>query len=222
MSAQPSIELFGILIQEPVTTATDLVVSVVCFYAFSKIRKMDRNSVYNFYAWYFFAMGVATAFGGIIGHGFLYVFGFPWKLTGWLVSMFAVTLLERATIEHVGLSVNKKVLKVLRLINILEFIAFVFIVIYTLDFFMVQVHAAYGFLAVVTSLHLYNIKRVGSVSSKIMLAAVGVSSLAALIFMNEIGISKWFNHYDISHIFMAVCAWTFYEGVKKIEFEKQN
>jgi len=220
---QPSIEFLGVLIQEPVTTFTDLVVSAVCFYAFSKVRKMQgMGKMYMYYTWYFFIMGLATTFGGLIGHGFLYIFGFTWKLAGWLISMFAITLIERAAIEQVGKSVSEKVLGTMRIINWVELAIFLFIVIYTLNFFMVQVHSAYGLLFVVTSLQSFSYIKTRSKGSKYTLIAVGISALAALVFLNEWKISRWFNHYDISHTIMAVCAWYFYLGVKFFYEEDSN
>ena len=101
MEPQPSIELFGILIDEPVTTFTDLIVSAVCFYAFYKLLKIPvRNKTHTYLKYYFLGMALATAIGGLIGHGFIYIFSFAWKLPGWLVSMVSIALLERAVIEY--------------------------------------------------------------------------------------------------------------------------
>jgi hypothetical protein len=52
--------------------------------------------------------------------------------------------------------------------------------------------------------------------SKNFLLAVGFAAVAALFFMNEWAISKWFNHYDLSHTFMAFSAWFFLLGAKRI------
>lgn len=69
---QPSIELWGILINEPVTVATDLIVSAVCIYAFVKIIQVPyRGKLKAYLLWYFFLMALATMLGGIIGHAFL-------------------------------------------------------------------------------------------------------------------------------------------------------
>ena len=72
---QPSIEVFGILLQEPVTTLTDLLVSIICFYAYWKLKKHSIPGGTIFYMnLYFLFMGLGTAFGGLIGHGFQYFF----------------------------------------------------------------------------------------------------------------------------------------------------
>ncbi|MCU0369089.1 MAG: hypothetical protein MUF39_09695, partial [Cyclobacteriaceae bacterium] len=99
--SQPSISIYNIRIDEPINTLTDLIVSAVCFYAFFRLKKSGltgRTQLY--FRMYFLLLGIATLFGGIIGHGFLYVFSFAWKLPGWIVSMLSVAFIERSSIEH--------------------------------------------------------------------------------------------------------------------------
>ena len=91
ISEQTTVELFEVRLFEPVTVLTDLLVSGVCFYAFHKLGKTPKSSepdvVCTLFRYYFLAMGIATLYEGIIGHGFLYLFGFKWKLPGWIISM---------------------------------------------------------------------------------------------------------------------------------------
>lgn len=240
---QPSIFPFGIRIDEPVTTITDLLVSFVCFYAFYKLNKIHvHNKVHLYLRYYFLSMGIATAIGGIIGHSFLYLFDTqwqspekfvnligkifgdelmkdvanPWKLPGWLTSMFSIALVERASIEYARPLINKKVGTLFAWINIIELLTFVTITFATLNFFFVEVHSAYGLLIVVTSFNLIVFIKTRKRGSKLFLIAVGFSAIGALFFMNKWGLSPWFNHFDISHIFMTFSAVFFYIGSKEV------
>ena len=97
---QPGIEIFGVLVQEPVTTFTDVLVALACFYAFWRLQKDRLVGKTIFYLkLYFIFMGVATLMGGILGHGFLYLFSEAWKIPGWFLSMFSIMLIERSSIE---------------------------------------------------------------------------------------------------------------------------
>jgi hypothetical protein len=213
MLQQPSIEIFNIRIDEPVTTFTDLIVSAVCFYAFvSLTSKTQRNKVHAFLKYYFLSMGIATAIGGLIGHGFLYLFSFAWKLPGWLTSMVSIALLERAAIQYARKLISQSLETFFKWLNIIELITFIVITFTTLNFFFVEVHSAYGLLIVVTGFNVFIYRKTKSYGSKVILWAVVFSAISALVYMNEWAISKWFNHYDISHIFMAVSAWLFYKG----------
>lgn len=214
---QPSVELFGIRIDEPVTTVTDLIVSAVCFYAFYRLNKIPRkNNVHWNLKYYFLSMGMATLIGGIIGHGFLYLFSFAWKLPGWLTSMFSIALLERASILYAKPLIKPRIGTFFYWMNIIELTTFIILTFSTLNFFFVEAHSAYGLLVIVTGFNLWVYRKRKSESSKLFLIAVGVSSISALIFMNEIGIGPWFNHFDISHILMAISAFIFYRGSLKM------
>ena len=213
--AQPSIELLGIRIDEPVTTITDLIVSAVCFYAFVKLAQQKSTcKVHFFFRYYFLSMGIATFVGGVVGHGFLYLFTFAWKLPGWLTSMFSIMLVERASIEYASPLIKPKVAKAFKIINLIELSTFVTLTFTTLNFFFVEAHSAYGLLIVVSSFNIFIYAKTRNKASKQLLIAVGISAISALIFMNEIGICQWFNHFDISHTFMAVSAWFFYRGAR--------
>lgn len=240
---QPSIEIFNIRIDEPVTTLTDVFVSGICFFAFFTLNKIPvKNKVHLYLKYYFLSMGFATFIGGVIGHGFLYIFDAqwelppkfnefitnivgenktnlaanPWKLPGWLTSMFSVALVERASIEFARPIVKPGVAKFFSWLNIIELLTFATITFSTLNFFFVEVHTFYGFMIIVLSFNGYVFFKTKNQGSKLFLVAVGFAAIAALFFMNEWAISKWYNHYDLSHTFMAFSALFFLSGAKRI------
>jgi hypothetical protein len=215
IAEQPEIYIFNIRINEPVTMITDLMVSGVCYYAFIRLsadKNPPRTLVYLKY--YLLVMGIATTLGGIIGHGFLYLFSFAWKLPGWLVSMVSINLIERAAIEHARNIIHPRLGKFFSWLNIIELLTFVTITFSTVNFFFVEVHSAYGLLVVVSSFNLYVFMKTRDPASGRFLIAVGIAAISALIYMNEWGISKWFNYTDISHCLITAAAWFFYRGGK--------
>jgi Family of unknown function (DUF6962) len=214
---QPSIEVFNIRVDEPVVMLTDLMVSVICFYAFFQLNRIPvHNKVQLYLKYYFLSMGFATAIGGIVGHGFLYLFNFYFKLPGWLTSMFSIALVERAAIEYARNIINPKIGSFFAWLNVIELLIFMTITFSTLNFFFVEVHTAYGLLVVVSSFSLFVYVKTKRKGSKLFLYAVGVSAISAVFFMNEWGISPWFNHFDISHTLLAVSAFIFYRGAREI------
>lgn len=217
---QPSITMFGIQVGEPVTSLTAVMISIICLYAFIKLGRITPgNRTLQYLRYYFLVMSIATANGGIIGHAFLAHLSFSWKLIGWLLSMFSIMLIERASIEYASRLIPEKLARWLKWINIFELMLFVTITIFTLNFFFVEVHTTYGLLIVVASLHLFVYQKTKSEGSRLFLIAVGFAAVSALIFMNQLSISKWFNYNDISHIFLAFAAWYFYRGSRKIGTE---
>lgn len=216
--SQPSISIFGIRIDEPVNTLTDLIVSAVCFYAFYQLtkRKLPGKTLVYF-RMYFLLLGLATLFGGIIGHGFLYVFSFAWKLPGWIVSMLSVAFIERSAIEYARPLIDARVGKCFLILNIIELLTIMTITISTLNFEWVEFHSGYGLLAIVLPFHGYVYFKNRNKGSKIVLLAVMIACVAALVYMNKISLHTWFNYIDISHVIMAIAAFIFYRAALELK-----
>lgn len=214
---QPSVNIAGLRIDEPVTTLTDLVVSAVCLFAFYRLTKAQlpgRTQLY--FRLYFLLMAVATAFGGLIGHGFLYALSFAWKLPGWIVSMLSVALIERSSIEHAKPLINPRVGKFFLVLNVIELLTIMTVTMTTLNFKWVEFHSGYGLLAVVLPFHAFVYYKTKDKGSVIVIVAVAIACLAALVFMNKISLHTWFNYLDISHVLMAIAAYVFYRGALRL------
>lgn len=200
------------VLHEPVTVLTDLLVTVVCWFAYFQLGKLPASRLGLLFRMYFLTMGLATAYGGIIGHGFIVQLGFAWKVPGWVISMFSVALLERAAIFHAQPLLPQRVGKFFAWLNLVELISLLIIVLYTLNFFFVEAHAAYGMLVVVLSMEVYVFSKTKSTGSRLLIVAVGIAAVAALVHLTEFAPHRWFNHLDLSHVLMALAAWYFYKG----------
>jgi len=221
MDELTSITIWGLRIDEPIVTLTDLLVSVVCFvaaYKLHKSRKTERTFLY--FKIYFFSMGLATLLGGIIGHAFLYAFSFYWKLPGWITSMISIMFVERAVIEHTKIWLKPKIVKVLSIINVIEFLTFLTLTIVTLDFFFVEFHSGYGLMFVVLFLEGYLFIKTKNKAGKYLLAGVAFAAVAALFFMTKTSPHRWFDYLCVSHVLMAIAAWLFYLGAMRIDMNE--
>ncbi len=213
-----TIQIFGVRIDEPVVTATDLLVSFLCFlFAFKIHRSGKKEKPFAHFKKYFLIMGIATALGGIIGHAFLYAFSFYWKLPGWITSMISIMFVERAAIEHARIWLKETLIKILLVVNIIEFLTFLTLTVVTLNFFFVEFHSGYGLMFVLLSLEGFLFLKTRNTAGKYILAGIGFAALAAFFFMNKISPHQWFNYISASHIFMAVAATFFYQGAKRID-----
>jgi len=215
------IELFGLRVDEPIVTLTDLIVSFLCFLYFYKMTvSPNKGKVFTYFKYYFLVMGLATTFGGIIGHAFYYEFSKAWKLVGWIISMFAIMLIERGAIEHTRIALNKKYVKILGIVNIVEFILFFGLVLYTLEFFYVQLHSGYGLMFVVFTIEVLLFLKTKNKSTQYIMAGIGFAALSALSFATEFSIHRWFNYLSLSHMLMAVATVFIYGGVKRINLKE--
>jgi hypothetical protein len=204
------------VLYEPVTVLTDLVVTAVCWHAFFQLKNTPAGQLRWLFRAYFLTMGLATAYGGIIGHGFIVQLGFVWKMPGWFISMFSVALLERAAIFHAQPLLSKKTGRWFARMNLVELFSLCAIVAHTQNFFFVEAHAAYGMLVVVLSLELYIYRKTTTPGSQQFLIAIGIATAAAGVHLFELDLHRWFNHLDISHTLMALAAWYFYKGAAMV------
>ncbi len=214
---QPSIELFGLVIHTPVTAITDVFVAIICLVAYFKLNKIpSRGKVHQFFKYYFLTMSMATFLGGVLGHGLMHYLPFGWKIPAWITSMFSVAFLERAVIEHSRKYVSKRLGLFFAWLNIIELVTFMVLALVFLEFRFVLVHAGYGMAIVVTGFTAYIYFKEKSLGSKQILFAVLLCAIGAAFFLAEFGFSIWFNHYDISHVFMMAASVYYYKGSRAL------
>ncbi|MEM9894732.1 MAG: hypothetical protein AAF789_00055 [Bacteroidota bacterium] len=219
MEEQPSIDLFGLVFHTPVTALTDVVVALICLGAYLKLGKLDqgyRGEIYRLFRYYFLSMSLATFFGGILGHALLHYLPFIAKLPGWITSMLSVALLERALIRYASHTLSDQVGRFFSRLNILELLFFLVLSLVTVNFKFVLAHAGYGIGIVTGGFGLYIFLTEKDHGSKKMLQGVLACILGATCFVFKIGVSKWFNHVDVSHVFMMVASIFFYLGAKDL------
>ena len=157
-------------------------------------------------------MSLATFLGGVVGHALMHYLPFFMKLPGWITSMLSVALLERAVIQYARKLMNPSIGIFFSRLNIVELLTFLILSLVTLNFQFVLIHAAYGMAIVVTGFTGFIFIREKSKGSKQILFAVLVCAVGAFFFVFEIGLDKWFNHVDISHVFMMIGSVLYYKG----------
>lgn len=213
---QPSVYPFGIRIDEPMAVVTDLLVSVVSLYAWWHMRHLNTWSQIHLRR-YFLMVAAATAWGGIMGHGFLYAFTFSWKLPGWILGIISVALVERSAISHAQPLIKPGIGRFFLVLNIVEMIAVLIINVMTMDFKWVEYHNAYGLLVNVAGFHGYTWYRTRDRGSFIMLVGVAVTSVASIVFTWHISLHTWLNYIDLSHIIIAIACYITFQGGIRLE-----
>jgi len=214
---QPSVEILNIRIDEPITTATDLVLAAICFYAFYRIRKLEGSGRIKWYfKYYFLTLGLGAMFGGIFGHAFQYRLSEEWKLVSWILTLGSVALMAHALLEVARPHVKPKVARWVSRITLLVFLVALFYTLWTLAFSPVKYYTIFGMLMVVGSLSYYIYRKTDNRAMLVLMGAVGVGFLSAIIFSFEWGLSPWFNHQDISHVILSFSAFSLYKGAALI------
>lgn len=209
----PTIYIGDLRIDEPVTTVTDLIFCAVCFFAFYKTKQLSSTKSLNLYRWFFLLTGLSTLVAALIGHAFLYHFGFNAKIYGWIIGIFGVSFAQFAALYHTQSSISKNTHQILFIICCIEVLA-AFILIFPIwSFVVVEIHTAFGLVLVVTVLEYIHYKKTQSLLSINMIYGVGLAVIAVICHLGKLAMSVWFNHIDLSHIFMALSMYMMYRGV---------
>lgn len=218
---ETNITVFNILIQEPVTTITDFMITVCCWYVFLKSKhEISNHHSAQLYRYFFLLMGCSTLFGGVFGHALCYKLGVAYKLPGWITSMMAVMLCERAAIMHTRNVMPVSIGNFFMYANIVELLILITVTCITLNFFFVEFHALYGLLIVTGTFEFYIYRKTKNNASRWILYSVAFSSIAAVAHIWQLSPHRWFNYLDLAHTLMCVSVFILYNGVKKIQNEE--
>lgn len=214
---QPSIEVFNLRIDEPITTLTDMLMAAICFYAFFRIRKLETTVRIKWYfKYYFLTLGFGAVFGGLLGHAFLYSLSPYWKLVSWILILLSVVCFVHALVQLALPLVRPVFARIIILLNLLIFTLATIITVWTLDFTAVKLYTVFGMFIVVGSLSLYIYRKTGNRGVAMLLVAVSIALLPAFVFSFKWGFSPWFNHNDICHVILSISALVIYKGAAQI------
>jgi hypothetical protein len=218
ISDMTRVEWMGITILEPVTVLTNLLITSVCIYAFIKLGKLqEQNQVRKLLRYFFLFMAFATAIGGILGHGFLYVTGLYGKLPGWYSSMLAVAFIERAAIVHSRPIMKASLGRFFSILNYIEVTLFIILTFITFNFRFVEAHATYGLFVVVFCFELYTYIKKKDRGSWLIFVGTSLAAIAALTHMFKLSLHEWFTYNDVSHVFMAIAIYYYYQGAVNLK-----
>jgi hypothetical protein len=217
----PTIYLVDLRIDETITTLTDLLFIGVCFMAFFKTKHVAQEKGPNIYRWFFLLTGASTLVAALIGHAFLYHFGIEAKIYGWVTGIFGTCFAQFAALYHTRKTIGETVFKTLMVICILEVITAFICVFAFWSFVVVEIHSAFVLVLMVTVLESIHYKKTNSTLSLNMIYGVGIAVIAVLCHVLKLAYSVWFNHADLSHIFMALSMYMMYRGVAQFKPEKE-
>ncbi|MDX1908000.1 MAG: hypothetical protein SF053_13275 [Bacteroidia bacterium] len=210
--------LMGIRVLEPVTSATDLLTACTAYTAWWLLGRTgaDREAD-RLFRLYFLLIGIATTFAGLAGHAFLYVWGDPQKVVGWIFSGLGILAIERAAIAYAHwLTPGQRRLRLIFVFT--QFGIFLLSVLYpeTSSFENVKLNSALGLLIIVGGLHLEGYRRDRTPGRAWVLGAIAWGLIPAFTFNTKFSLHTWFNYHDISHVLMAISMLIMYLGARRL------
>ncbi len=214
---QPSIDIMNIRIDEPITTATDLLMAAICFYAYFRITQRESSGRIRWYfKYYFLTLGFGALFGGLLGHAFLYRLSPQWKLVSWIFTLISVAFIVHALLELAKPLVKPGFTKLIVRLNLLILIVAFFFTLWTLAFSPVKYYTIFGMVAIVGSFSYFIFQKTGCRGGLRFIFAVGLGLVSAIVFSYGWGLGPWFNHNDICHVILSCSTLIFYKGAALI------
>jgi len=214
---QPSVEIWNLRVDEPITTATDLLMAAICFYAYFRIKQQESAKRIKWYfKYYFLTLGLGTLFGGLLGHAFLYRLSPSWKLVSWIFILISVALMAHALLELARPLVKPGFTRMIARLNLLILSIALFVSFWTLAFSPVKLYTIFGMFVVVGSLSFFIFQKTGSKGVVRIMVAVMLGLISAFIFSYEWGLSPWFNHNDICHVILSFSTIIIYKGASLV------
>jgi len=215
----PSIEVFGFRIDEPVTTITDIIVALIGIWGYFKIARTQNLKHVSVYAYFFLGTGISTLIAGILGHALLYRFGYEIKMVGWVLGILGTCFAQFGAVFHAKKYLGDAAFKTLLWMCYVEVVISMTVLILKPSFMVVIFHTAFGLILMVTILETINYSKTKSKLSLMMIYGVGLAVAAIICHTARISISKWFNHLDVSHVFLGL---SLYVMIKGVLFEQKN
>lgn len=200
---QPDISLYGFRIGEPVITLTALLITIVCGYCWWRLRQQPSTDAVRLTRLFFLFMGISTLIGGLVGHAFLYMLPFEFKIPGWLLGIVAASALAQASIVRSDDMLSRKMKKVFTGVNIGGFTVLLVLLVSTLWFPIVEIHSAFCLLLIVTSLEFYRWRKLHDTSSGYILIGISLAVAAVLVHILKWSLGVWFTFFDIGHVLLC-------------------
>ena len=211
----PDVYIGSLRIQEPVTVATDLLVVLAGLYVFFTTKSLKKNRYITLYRYFFLVTALSTLVSAVIGHAFLYQFGFYSKIYGWLLGAASIALAQFASLYHAQQKIKQHHFNLLFWINTIETIITCVLLFAVFKFIVVEIYSAVGLLLIVVPLEWLVYKKTKSPLSKHMLIGIGIAVLSIVCHVLVVAYSEWFNHLDLAHVIMAISVLTMGTGLKK-------
>lgn len=210
----PSIEILGIRVDEPVTTVTDFIVALIGFMAYFKTVSGTNSRSVQLYRFFFLFTAISTLVAGLIGHAFAYYVGFEWRMVGWLFGIAGVTFAQYGALHHTRKSIGQSIFSTLKMVFILELIVIAFVLAMYRSFAVVEIQAAVGLVLIVATLEAIHYSKTRSEFSIKLMFGIGLTILAVICHVGKLAVSNWFNHMDLGHVLMALALFIMFKGLQ--------
>jgi len=211
----PAIDIFGLTINEPVTSVTDWLVTGVAWWLGFRLCRVrdDRRSMTALWGIAFWMIGVGALLGGV-SHAFAAYLGDPASLWIWKATIYSiassVTFALAGTIN--AAPVRTGIRTSLHGANIVVFAAYAIWMLDHSAFRYVILHYVPVMLTLL-AIHAYSWSRDRRSGDLRIICGVLVTLAGAVVQQSGFAVHAWFNHNDLYHVVQLFGLYLFYTGL---------
>ena len=210
----PTIHIAGILILEPVTALTDVILCLLAFALAARVSSRLHTSFYND-AWrmFFFFIGLSTGIGAL-AHGLAAymsdaVYHGVWMAMN-IAAGISVYFALAATIRFSRIS--GKTRQWIRRANTAILFIFLGLTLWFNNFEIFKIHAGLGVISIFATF--FSSWYRNYIGSGAVMLAFGLSIGTVFIHTYQFTIDTWFNYKDLSHVMMMASLLLVYRGIE--------
>lgn len=216
----PQIEIFGVTITEPMTTATDYMIAVAAFwFATQLLVPSSRRNQLSQCSWgvAFIFLGLSALFGGT-NHGFVNYMQQESLDLLWTGTLYCIGLaMFFVLVGTVSASVANRAWRFFFYVYSVVVCSAYAWWIFDHDDFVYAVLINVSTFVIISGLQLSALKRYQAKSTKWILSGVTVSFLSAAIQRSGFDLHVHFNHNDLYHVVQIVGLYLFYRGASVMQ-----
>lgn len=191
--------VFGAVLSSPLTFVTDLSLALVCATMVSRLRTISLEQPYRFSFWFFLLLGTSTAIGGT-AHLLDWYLGPGAHYLAWLVNGLSVLVAE---IGATSLVRRRKVQRGLLVFAGVRYLLFAYLVLSSGRFLWVGLHAAVGFIAVISTIHIVHSVRSGDRAYLVAPLASLTMLIPAATHAFDVHIGRLIDRNVVSHLLLV-------------------
>jgi Family of unknown function (DUF6962) len=211
---------------EPVTTLTDFLVALVCWYAFYRYTTMPveerRSDTYLLFKSSFLVFAIGMTCAAWLGHGFQFYLNPTYKIVGWICATTGFLFLQLGSLQLIRKQLQPRLELWLKSFFFIEWATVLALILIpaTSRFEINQINVVIALVGFVAPMHFVNLKRNKEVESRIVFIALAVSTLSGLVYKNQFSVNMWFNYHDISHVLAAIFMFLMFRATYSLSLQR--
>jgi len=216
----PSIFFGSFEWSEPMTTATDMVLALVCLYGFLRFynHKGNKTEAFRFFLFYFlcFAIGIGSA--SIFGHALQAYLTPDWKAIGWSFAGVGIMFMELASLKLISNMIKRSYRYIFLSFIIIHTVCFLGLMLVpeTRDFSFSAANSTLGLVFITMPMQIFHGIKKKAKGSWFVVAAIIFGFSPLFVYLLKLGFGRWFNYHDISHLLLAMSSYITFLGTWRL------